>query len=128
VTQAAERGRRFTTTDYILDETATLLKARGLGHLVEPCFEIVFRSAACRVEWIDADRFAETRRFFLKHADQQWSFTDCFSFHVMRHLGIQDALTTDRHFRQAVSILCYSNRRTRARSERRPLAITPRAA
>src|SRR5581483_1219563 len=79
----AEAGRsrgRFVTTDYVLDETATLLKARGHGHLVPALFERVFASAACRVEWMDTERFDETRRFFCKHADQAWSFTDCFSF------------------------------------------------
>lgn len=95
-----ERGR-FVTTDYVLDETATLLKARGHGHLAPAFFDSVFASAACRVEWMDLDRFAETRRFFLKHQDQAWSFTDCFSFGVMRMLGLRDALTTDAHFRAA---------------------------
>src|SRR5438270_11869948 len=65
--QAARTRRRFVTTDYILDETATLLKARGHGHLVEAFFVRVFTSAACRMEWMDADRFEQTRRFFLKH-------------------------------------------------------------
>ncbi len=99
--RAARSSGRFVTTDYILDETATLLKARGHGHLAESFFETVFASAACRVEWLDPDDFAQTRRFFLKHHDQEWSFTDCFSFCVMRMLGLREALTTDAHFRQA---------------------------
>src|SRR5690242_11088138 len=40
--RAAESGGRFVTTDYVLDETATLLKARGNGHLAKPFFETVF--------------------------------------------------------------------------------------
>ncbi len=99
--RAGKSRRRFVTTDYILDETATLLMARGHGHLVESFFEIVFSSAACRIEWIDPDRFAETRQLFVKHLDQGWSFTDCFSFGVMREFGLRDALTTDSHFRHA---------------------------
>jgi predicted nucleic acid-binding protein len=100
VERAAQSGGRFVTTDYILDETATLLKARGHGHLAEAFFETVFTSAACRVEWLNPDGFTQTRRFFLKHHDQDWSFTDCFCFGVMRLLGLRDALTTDAHFRQ----------------------------
>jgi predicted nucleic acid-binding protein len=33
---AQRRKRQFITTDYILDETATLLKARSLKHLLTP--------------------------------------------------------------------------------------------
>jgi uncharacterized protein len=101
LSHAALVGERFVTTDYVLDETATLLKVRGLGHLVPALFESVFTSAACRVEWMDPDRFDHTRRFVLKHHDQDWSFTDCFSFWLMRQLGTREVLTTDEHFGQA---------------------------
>src|SRR5277367_2999160 len=60
---AAQTGGRFVTTDYILDETATLLKARGHGHLIDALFARVLTSSACRVEWMDPDRFEQTRRF-----------------------------------------------------------------
>ncbi len=98
---AAPARQRFVTTDYILDETATLLKARGHGHLVESFFTRVSTSTACRIEWMDPDRFEQTKRFFLKRHDQDWSFTDCFSFCEMNLLGLNDALTTDKHFREA---------------------------
>ena len=98
---AAQAGGRFVTTDYILDETATLLKARGYGHLVEALFARVLSSSVCRVEWMDSELFEQTRRFFVKHHDQDWSFTDCFSFCAMRLLALNDALTTDKHFREA---------------------------
>ena len=98
----AETSRSgFVTTDYCLDETATLLKARGLGRLVAPLFESVFASKACRIEWMDPDRFEQTRQFFGKHQDHPWSFTDCFSFCLMRELSLTDSQTTDEHFRQA---------------------------
>jgi predicted nucleic acid-binding protein len=99
--RAARLNGRFVTTDYILDETATLLKARGHGHLARDFFETVFMSAACRLEWMEPDRFAATRQLFLKYHDQAWSFTDCFSFCIMREHKLHDALTTDGHFREA---------------------------
>ena len=34
-------------------------------------------------------------------SDKEWSLTDCLSFVVMKEHGIQEALTTDRHFTQA---------------------------
>lgn len=99
--RAARARGRFVTSDYVLDETATLLKARKQGHLAAALFETVFTSAVCRVEWMDPDNFEKTRRFFLKHSDQGWSYTDCFSFVVMRQRGLGEALTTDKNFAQA---------------------------
>jgi predicted nucleic acid-binding protein len=43
----------------------------------------------------------EGLRFFQRHADKQWSLTDCISFIVMRRQGLTDALTGDHHFEQA---------------------------
>jgi predicted nucleic acid-binding protein len=99
--RAARYGGRFVTSDYVLDESATLLRARGHGHLTEALFRTVFASAACEIEWMDSDRFERTRQFFAKHHDKSWSFTDCFSFLVMRDFGMRDALSSDAHFRQA---------------------------
>lgn len=98
---AADGLRRFVTTDYVLDETATLLKTRGHGHLVEKLFDVVFASKACRVEWMDPKHFAAVRAFFSKNSDHDYSFTDCFSFHTMKQLRLRDALTKDEHFREA---------------------------
>lgn len=98
---ARKRKRGFVTTDYVLDETATLLKARRKTHLMAKLFERLDQTQACRVEWTNSERFQSARRFFLKHADQAWSFTDCLSFVVMSDLRLRDALTKDEHFRQA---------------------------
>ena len=95
-----DRGT-FVTTDYILDETATLLKARGHAHLLDRFFEIIFSSRACRVEWMDPERFDATMTDFLKYRDHGWSFTDCFSFRLMKELRISEAITKDKHFREA---------------------------
>jgi len=99
--RAARSGATFVTTDYVLDETATLLLMRGHGHLLEELFAALATSRACRTEWMDPERFEDTRRLFLKHRDQGFSFTDCFSFLVMKELGLSRALSSDRHFRVA---------------------------
>lgn len=96
--EAAKAKALFVTSDYILDETATLLRARGYDHLIPELFETLFTSKACRVEWMDQDRFLRTRRFFEKHVGQKWSFTDCFSFILMKELRMREALTKDLHF------------------------------
>ncbi len=101
VAAARKRRRGFVTTDYVLDETATLLKARGKTHLLAELFERLDQSKACRIEWTDSQRLHDVRAFFLKHADQEWSFTDCLSFRLMAELRLVDALTKDAHFQQA---------------------------
>jgi predicted nucleic acid-binding protein len=99
--EARRRKRCFVTTDYVLDETATLLKVRGHVHLLPVFFDKVLASQACRIEWTEPERFHDAQAFFLKHADQPWSFTDCLSFRIMKELRLRDALTKDGHFHEA---------------------------
>ncbi len=97
-------GRRLiplVTTDYVLDETATLLKVRGAAHLAVSFFDRVEASRALTVARIDAGRFALARAYFVKHIDHGYSFTDVTSFIVMRELGITEVLTKDEHFVEA---------------------------
>jgi uncharacterized protein len=96
-----KEGRIFVTTDYVLNETATLLKARGHGSLLRNFFDIIFQSLACRIQWTEREQFKRVVVFMLGHQDQPWSFTDCLSFCVMKDLGLQQVLTKDRHFLQA---------------------------
>ena len=99
--RAAEERLPLVTTDYVLDETATLLVARGLQRLTAPFFDRMLTSKACRIEWTDSERFLATVRFLTQHQDKSWSFTDCLSFVVMEELSLRNALTKDHHFRQA---------------------------
>jgi len=101
VREGAAGACRFLTTDYVLDETATLLKARGLVQLLPAFFAAVEQSRLCRVVWTDAAAFKQAKVFFLRHGDKAYSFTDCVSFCTMRALGLRCALTKDAHFRQA---------------------------
>lgn len=97
----ADPPLRLVTTDYILDETVTLLQSRHQSHLVEPWLGQVLASTNIRILWMNPERFEQVRRFFVKHHDKTWSFTDCFSFCVMQERKIQQALASDDHFRQA---------------------------
>lgn len=97
----ARKARRFVTSDYIIDETATLLLVRHSRAASIDFLESIENTSAIRVEWIGPDRFPTICGFFKRHADKEWSFTDCSSFVLMRQLAIRDAFTTDRHFRQA---------------------------
>jgi len=101
--QAALRrkGRHFLTTDYIVDESATLLLVRHCHAAAVDLLQSVRNSESLRFEWTTSDRFHAAADFFARHEDKEWSFTDCVSFTLMHELGISDSFTTDHHFRQA---------------------------
>ena len=48
---------------------------------------------------MDVERFEKTKVLFIKNIDRAWSFTDCFSFVVMKDLQLREALSKDAHFR-----------------------------
>lgn len=93
--------RPLVTTDYILDETLTLTKARTSAKVALALLDRIERSPALSIQHITHDRFAAAKAFFRKHADHGYSFTDCTSFVLMHEMEIQDVLTTDRHFAEA---------------------------
>jgi predicted nucleic acid-binding protein len=99
--KAAKKNQGFVTTDYVLDETATLLMARGCSTVIPALFESVSASKACRVVWMDTERFAKTKSVFIQNIGGMWSFTDCFSFIVMKELRLRETLSKDSHFRDA---------------------------
>lgn len=96
---AAKHGTiRWVTSDYILDESATLLNARGHYSLAVALLNQMGTSRALQLEWMDMQRFVSARGLFAKYKDQGFSFTDCFSFALMRELKIKKVLTKDSHF------------------------------
>lgn len=94
-------GRRLVATDYIVTETVNLANARGGALVAQRVLDLIEQSAGIRLEWIGPERFDAAKAFFRKHADHTYSFTDCTSFVVMRESRLTEALTTDRHFREA---------------------------
>lgn len=99
--EAAKKRRRFVTSDYVLDETATLLEARGHFQTVTIFFASVFESRVCRIIWTNADLFIKAKSLFLRRLGQGWSFTDSISVVVMHNLGLREALTKDAPFQAA---------------------------
>lgn len=97
---ALEDRVALVTTDFVVDETLTLLRLRiGLA-AAEAWWTQVDGSARLRWERITVERFERARGLFFKYRDKDFSFTDCTSFAVMQELRLKRALTTDRHFRQ----------------------------
>ena len=97
---ALEAGQTLVTTDFVIDETLTLIRFRlGLG-AAETWWQQVDPSPRLRWERIDGDRFEKARHLFFQYRDKDFSFTDCTSFVTMRETRLTHAITTDRHFRQ----------------------------
>jgi uncharacterized protein len=97
---ALEAGQTLVTTDFVVDETLTLLRIRLGLSAAETWWQQVDRSPRLRWERIDSDRFEKARHLFFQYRDKDFSFTDCTSFVTMREVRLTLALTTDRHFRQ----------------------------
>ena len=60
-----------------------------------------YRTPNITVVPVDTPLLGRALRLYESHADKVWGLTDCISFVVMRDQQLVDALTADRHFRQA---------------------------
>lgn len=94
-------GGRLVSTDYVLDESYTLARARSGSRAAFRLMDLIGSTAGLDLEWVGSARFERAGSIFRRYEDQSFSFTDCTSFVVMRELGLTDALTRDRHFRIA---------------------------
>ena len=94
-------GGEFVTTDYVIDETLTILRGRLSLNAAETWWKQVEASTRVRIEWMDASRMERARAIFFKYKDKSFLFTDCTSFVVMKELRLRKVLTLDGHFRQA---------------------------
>jgi predicted nucleic acid-binding protein len=85
-------------SNYVVDETLTLIRIRLGLKAAENWWKLVSESQRCRTEWVTPQRAEQAVRWFFSWRDQSFSFTDCTSFVLMKELHIQKALTTDHHF------------------------------
>ncbi|MBI1761308.1 MAG: type II toxin-antitoxin system VapC family toxin [Acidobacteria bacterium] len=88
------------TTDYVVDETLTLLRARGYGQRALALGAEFFSGSIAELHYLDEDEIRAAWEVFRRYADKQWSFTDCASKVVMERLRITQAISLDHHFRQ----------------------------
>jgi predicted nucleic acid-binding protein len=103
--QGALQGAvRLVTTDYRLDETLTLLKARGHVALACQFGAQLLEGRAARLEYLTAEDVQQAWMIFSTYRDKLWNFTDCSSLAVMKRIGIEAAITLDGHFSQMAGI------------------------
>lgn len=86
------------TTDYILDETLTLIRT-SLGHREAVEFgKKLLTSQFARLVSVTKEDKERAREIFQKYDDKVLSFTDCTSFAVMERLELDTAFTLDHDF------------------------------
>lgn len=94
-------GFELVTSNYILDETYTLIRTRcGYEDSVDFHDGLFSGMLSLRIVRVEAYDEVKAWEFFLN----KWSklsFTDCASFAVMNRLGLKDVATFDHHFAQA---------------------------
>jgi predicted nucleic acid-binding protein len=93
-------GGLLTTSDYVIDETLTVIRSRLGLDAAEAWWVQIEGSSRLRIESIDETRREQARTLFFGNRDKQFSFTDCCSVVLMRELRIRCVLTLDHHFRQ----------------------------
>jgi predicted nucleic acid-binding protein len=101
VTSSVGARVTFVTTDYVLDETITLLLYHAGRSRAIAFGDKVLKSRQVKLVRVDSGIWEEAWRLFKQVDDKTWAFTDCTSFVVMRQMGVQRAFAFDRHFRQA---------------------------
>lgn len=94
-------GGILVSSDYVIDETLTLIRTRLGLQAAEAWWEHVEASPRVRWEWVDPARAERARNWFFRWKDKAFSLTDCTSFVIMKERRIRAALTSDRHFVQA---------------------------
>jgi predicted nucleic acid-binding protein len=88
------------TTDYVVDETLTLLRARGEPHRALTVGGQFFRGDLSAIHYLTEEDIRAAWDVFQRYPDKEWSFTDCTSKVVMERLQLTKAFAFDRHFHQ----------------------------
>jgi predicted nucleic acid-binding protein len=93
--------RNLVTSDYVLDESITLIRLAH-SHLKATEFaRTLVNSRLVKILYMGEEVFLESLDLFERSKDKEWSFTDCTSFVLMKRIGLSQAFAFDPHFAQA---------------------------
>jgi predicted nucleic acid-binding protein len=93
------------TTDYIADETLTLLRMRQQTDRALALGKEFFEGDLAVFHLLSEDEIREAWHIFSRFHDKEWSFTDCTSKAVIERLSLAGAFAFDRHFHQFGSVV-----------------------
>jgi predicted nucleic acid-binding protein len=91
-------------TDFIVDETLTLLRARNQPKKALEAGTRFFAGQLAEIHYLSPEEIAAAWDVFRRFADKSWSFTDCTSKVLVEKFGIKTAFSFDHHFRQFGSV------------------------
>lgn len=91
-------NQKLFTTDFVIDESLTLLRARKEFEKALDLGREAFDLRIFEVHSIDEADCRRAWEIFRSQPRREWSFTDCTSKVVIERFHIHQALTFDRHF------------------------------
>jgi len=98
--EVAQKKIPLLTTDYIFDEAYTLLRST-LGYEKAIGFgESIKESRVVQLVQVDEEVQDEAWEIAKNYGDKDFSFTDCTSFVVMTHMGLNESFSFDQHFKE----------------------------
>jgi len=97
------RYGRLVTSDYVIDEAATLVRSRTgdvtqAGAVIDRALGRQGFPDAIDVECVDRERFERARHLFERYADQPLSFTDATTIALVLEEGFDYVLAFDDDF------------------------------
>ena len=95
----------FYTTDYVVDETVTLLRFKVSHSQALVFLDFLTESSHVARVQVSSELVGRAEGIFRTYRDKLWSFTDCVSFAFMDELGLEEAFSFDQNFTQYGKIL-----------------------
>ena len=99
-----DNSEPLVTTDFVVDETLTLLRARHQPDRAIQVGRSLIEHDDAQLHYVTPLEFSQAWILFQQPRANDWSFTDCTSKIVMDSLGIRTAFAFDGHFREFGSI------------------------
>jgi uncharacterized protein len=93
-------GARFLSTNFVFDESYTLILSRLGRRRAIAWGESARASKLVEFVRVDEDHEQAAWTLILSFEDKDFSYTDATSFAVAQSLDIDEALSLDRHFRE----------------------------
>ena len=96
-----DASHRCLTHSYVLAELVALALIRRFPRTEALTFVVdLVDNPDIETVWVDEQLHRKAMQLLVDRKDKTYSLCDAVSFVLMRHYGITDALTTDRHFEQ----------------------------